>query len=98
MKVLIIDGGSYQDTMLDVDFLPRAGETVNLGAWDGIVARVIHLPADYRKGQKREHGTELVLSGTRRITPTRVVRKAAVIRRPHSPEEMDAIVAEEYSE
>jgi hypothetical protein len=31
MQVLIIDGGGYQDTMLDVDFLPREGETVNLG-------------------------------------------------------------------
>jgi hypothetical protein len=67
MKVLIIDGGGYQGTMLDVDFLPRAGETVNLGNWEGTVAQVIHIPAAYREGQKREHGTELVLFGSRQI-------------------------------
>ena len=67
MKVLIIDGGGYQNTMLDVDFLPRKGETVNLGDWEGTVARVIHIPAAYRQGQKREHGTELVLESSQRI-------------------------------
>jgi hypothetical protein len=67
MQVLIIDGGGYQDTMLDVDFLPREGETVNLGDWEGTVARVIHIPVKYREGQKREHGTELVLAGSRKI-------------------------------
>jgi hypothetical protein len=62
MKVLIIDGGSYQDVTLDVDFLPRVGETVNLGAWQGTVEHVTHVPARYRGGDG-EPGTELVLTG-----------------------------------
>jgi hypothetical protein len=67
MNVLIIDGGGYQDTMLDLDAVPREGETVNLGDWEGTVARVIHIPVAYREGQRREHGTELVLYGSSRV-------------------------------
>jgi hypothetical protein len=67
MKVLIIDGGGYQGTMLELDAVPRVGETVNLGNWEGTVAQVIHIPVAYREGQEREHGTELVLAGSSRI-------------------------------
>ena len=39
MKVKILAGGGYQGTTLDVDAVPRVGETVRLGNWQGTVAR-----------------------------------------------------------
>ena len=60
-KVRIAHGGGYQDVTLDVDFLPRVGETVNLGAWQGTVEQVTHVPARYR--DNGEPGIQLVLSG-----------------------------------
>jgi hypothetical protein len=64
MKVKITAGGGYQGTTLEVDVLPRAGETVNLGNWEGTVSQVIHIPAAYRNG---EHVAELRLTGSSRI-------------------------------
>ena len=44
MKVKIVRGGGYQDTVLDVESLPRRGEIVRLGRWEGAVCRVTHVP------------------------------------------------------
>lgn len=70
MNVLVIPTGGFQDTLLDVDFLPRPGDTVNLGEWEATVKQVVHIPTRYREGQKagREHGTEIVLNASRKRT------------------------------
>jgi len=65
MKVKILAGGGYQGTTLDVDAVPRVGETVRLGNWHGTVAQVIHVPTRYR--DNGEPGTELVLTGVSKI-------------------------------
>jgi hypothetical protein len=44
MKVKIIKGGGYQDTVLDVEALPRSGETIRFGRWKGVVYEVSHVP------------------------------------------------------
>jgi hypothetical protein len=65
VKVKIIDGGGYQGTTLDVDAVPRVGEKVRLGNWEGTVAQVIHVPVRYRADE--EPGTELVLTGVSKV-------------------------------
>jgi hypothetical protein len=65
VKVKIIDGGGYQGTTLDVDAVPRVGERLRLGNWEGTVAQVIHVPARYRGDE--EPGTELVLAGVCKV-------------------------------
>jgi len=65
MKVKIIDGGGYQGTTLEVDAVPRVGETVKLGNWQGTVVQVIHIPSRYR--DNTEPGTELVLTGISKV-------------------------------
>jgi hypothetical protein len=44
VKVKIVRGSGYLDTVLDVEVLPRRGETVRLGLWEGAVCRVTHVP------------------------------------------------------
>ena len=59
MKVKIIEGGGYQGTTLDVDAVPRIGETVNLGNGQGTVAQVIHIPSSYRDSGKAAESVNL---------------------------------------
>jgi hypothetical protein len=71
MKVRIANGGGFQDTTLDVDALPRAGETVRIGDWEGEVVKVTHVPSQNASGRRYRDDDEpcalLVLAGSHQI-------------------------------
>jgi hypothetical protein len=73
MKVKIIDGGGYQGTvLLGMDAVPRVGDTINLGKYEGDVIKVIHVPVRTATGtvyrDEDEPGTLLVLSGSHQVS------------------------------
>lgn len=71
MKVRIERGGGYQDTTLHVDALPRTGETVRIGDWEGEVIKVTHLPSRNASGRRYREDDEpsalLVLAGSHQV-------------------------------
>jgi hypothetical protein len=71
MKVRIERGGGYQDTTYYVDALPRVGETIRLGGWEGEVIKVTHVPSRNASGRKyRDEGEPsalLVLAGSQQV-------------------------------
>jgi hypothetical protein len=71
MKVRIEHGGGYQDTTVVMDAVPRAGETVRIGDWEGEVIKVIHVALANESGRQYRAETDpaalLVLSGSHRI-------------------------------
>ncbi|MGN6176939.1 MAG: hypothetical protein ACTHPS_28895 [Streptosporangiaceae bacterium] len=78
MRVRIEDGGGYQETAYDTDALPRVGETIRIGGWEGEVIKVTHVPFRNASGKRyRDEGDPsalLVLAGEPpgqdRLTPT----------------------------
>jgi hypothetical protein len=71
MKVKITEGGGYQGTVLDLDALPRQGETVRIGDWEAEVIKVTHLPSANASGKRYraddEPGALLVLGGSHQV-------------------------------
>jgi len=71
MKVRIEQGGGYQDTTLDVDALPRVGETIRIGGWEGEVIKVTHVPSQNASGKRyRDEGDPsalLMLAGSHQV-------------------------------
>jgi hypothetical protein len=71
MKVRIEHGGGYQETTYDVDALPRVGETIRIGNWEGKVTKVTHVPSRNASG-KRYRGDDdpsalLMLDGSHQV-------------------------------
>jgi hypothetical protein len=56
-----IRGGGYRGTVITVDAIPRVGETVNLGKYEGIVESVTHLPNQYRDEHNANVSAEITL-------------------------------------
>jgi hypothetical protein len=49
MKTKIIgSSGGYGGCFYDLDTVPRTGEVLNLGDWQGTVEQVIHIPTKFR--------------------------------------------------
>jgi hypothetical protein len=71
MKVRIEHGGGYQDTTVVMDAVPRAGETVRIGDWEGEVIKVIHVALANESGRQYRAETDpaalLVLSGSHQV-------------------------------
>ena len=71
MKVRIEHGGGYQDVTLVMDAVPRAGETVRIGDWEGEVIKVIHVALANESGRQYRAETDpaalLVLSGSHQV-------------------------------
>jgi hypothetical protein len=70
MKVRVIAGGGYQGTTLvGMDAVPRVGDTINFGDYEGEVIKVIHVPVGTEHGKiqyrdEDEPGTQVVLAGS----------------------------------
>jgi len=71
MKVRIEHGGGYQETTYYMDALPRVGETIRIGGWEGDVTKVIHVPLRNASGKKyRDEGDPsalLMLGGSQQV-------------------------------
>ena len=71
MMVRIEHGGGYQDTTVVMDAVPRAGETVRIGDWEGEVIKVIHVALANESGRQYRAETDpaalLVLSGSHQV-------------------------------
>jgi hypothetical protein len=66
-KVKIIAPGGFQNTtLIGMDAVPRVGDTISLGGWEGEVVKVIHTPVTNESGSQQyreedEPGTQVVL-------------------------------------
>jgi hypothetical protein len=71
MKVRIEHGGGFQDTTLYMDAVPRTGETVRIGDWEGEVIKVTHVASANASGKRYrgddDPGALLVLSGSHQV-------------------------------
>jgi hypothetical protein len=71
MMVRIEHGGGYQDVTVVMDAVPRAGETVRIGDWEGEVIKVTHVAMANASGKQYQDGTDpaalLVLSGSHQV-------------------------------
>lgn len=71
MWVNIVRGGGYQGTTYDVDALPRVGEMIRIGDWEGEVVKVTHVPSQNASGKRYrdsgQPGALLELAGSHQV-------------------------------
>jgi len=71
MKVRIEHGGGYQETTYYMDALPRVGETIRIGGWEGEVIKVTHVPSQNASGKRYRDEDDpsalLMLAGSHQV-------------------------------
>jgi hypothetical protein len=71
MWVRVEYGGGWQETEYVVDTVPRVGETIRIGDWDGEVAKVTHVAVRNASGRvyrgENDPAVVLELSGSHRF-------------------------------
>jgi hypothetical protein len=71
MKVRIEHGGGFQGTTLVMDAVPRIGETVRIGDWEGEVIKVTHVALANATGKQYRADSDpaalLPLSGSHQV-------------------------------